>query len=169
MTSLDLHYLWHELLPTNNWIFEIKIHQLYQNETQNQEQSKWSCIPGLPETSTSRRVLRLKKQHSLLDSVPSGFHPQPGGRAEPKITVQLPEQRRAGLQRGLLPQDSGEITIFYPRSLRDKSAQKSTSGAEASELLGQDPFRFSSSARRQSWASNHCVPSAPEESMSTYG
>jgi hypothetical protein len=58
------------------------------------------------------------------------------------------------------------ITLtLYPGSLRDQSAQKSTRASEATELLGQNPFRASSSARRQSWDPGPWVPSLPEESQ----
>ena len=62
-------------------------------------------------------VLRLKKQHSFLDTILWGPHPQPGGGADPQSSVQLPCQRRACLQEVLWSQDSGEITIFSPVSL----------------------------------------------------
>jgi hypothetical protein len=54
------------------------------------------------------------------------------------------------MEGGLRPQDSGEIAILYPGSLRDQSMQDSAQAPEATELLGQGPFRTSSSDRRQS-------------------
>ena len=83
----------------------------------------------------------------------------------PSIRRILGSLRRVGLQRGLWPWDSGESTILYPRSLREQAAKESTWAAETTELLGQDPFRPSSSARRQSWAPDLCAPSLPEESL----
>lgn len=38
-----------------------------------------SCIPGLSETSPTRRAHGLQKQQSFLDKVPSGLYPQQGG------------------------------------------------------------------------------------------
>jgi hypothetical protein len=78
-----------------------------------------SSIPSLSETSPQRRTHRPQKQNSFLDRASLGLHPQPGGRAEPQSSVRLPCQRRVGLQGGLCPLDSGEITNFYPKSLRD--------------------------------------------------
>jgi hypothetical protein len=54
---------------------------------------------------------------------------------------------------------------LYSRSLRDQSTQESTQASEATELLGQDPFGPSSSARRQSWAPDLCASSLQEESL----
>jgi hypothetical protein len=39
------------------------------------------------------------------------------------------------------------VKIFYPGFLRDQSELENTWAAEATELLGQGPFRPSSSAR----------------------
>jgi hypothetical protein len=56
---------------------------------------------------------------------------------------------------------------FYPGSLWGWSAQEISRVTEATELLGQGPFRPSSSARRQSWSSALWAPSPPEESLPT--
>jgi hypothetical protein len=67
-----------------------------------------SCILGLSETTQSRRAWGQKKQLSFLDRVNSGYHPQPGGRAETQTSVNIPCQSRVSLQKGLWPWDSGE-------------------------------------------------------------
>ena len=94
-------------------------------------------------------VLRLKKQHSLLDSVPSGFHPQPGGRAEPKITVQLPEQRRAGLQRGFCLQDQVRMPSCIPVPKETSLHSRVHRRQKGHSFWDRVPFGPSSSARRQ--------------------
>jgi hypothetical protein len=53
------------------------------------------------------RACGRQKQQSFLDRVPSGLHPQPGGRAETQTPGLLPCQRRVGLQGRLWPQESG--------------------------------------------------------------
>ena len=53
------------------------------------------------ETSPHRRAHGPQKQQSFLDRVPSGLHPQPGGRAETQTPGHLPCQRRISLQGGL--------------------------------------------------------------------
>jgi hypothetical protein len=117
------------------------------------------------ETTLCRRAHEPQKQQSFLDRVPSGLHLQPGGRAETQTSVHVTRQRKVGLQGGLWSQDSGEIAILYPWSLRDQSMQESKQAAKARELLGQGPFGPSSSARRQSWAPVLYAPSLPEESL----
>jgi hypothetical protein len=42
-------------------------------------------------------------QQSFLDRVPSGLHPQPGGRAKTQTPDDLPCQRRVSLQEGIDP------------------------------------------------------------------
>jgi hypothetical protein len=59
-------------------------------------------------------------------------------------------QIKTKLKRGLWPQNSGESDILYAQSPRDQSTQERAYAREATELLGQGPFRASSSARRQS-------------------
>jgi hypothetical protein len=73
--------------------------------------------------------------------------------------------RRVSLQRRLWPWDSGESTILYPRSLIDQSTQESPWASEATELIGQGPFRPSSPAKRWIWDPDLCAPSLQEESL----
>ena len=90
-----------------------------------------------------------------------GFKSHPLGRSwDPDLSApSLPEESRPP-GRALTPG-----LILYPRSLRDQTAQESVWVAEARWLLGQGPFRPSSSARKQSWAPDLCAPSLPEESL----
>jgi hypothetical protein len=69
------------------------------------------------------------------------------------------------LQGGLWLRDSVEIAILYPGSLREQSRRESRWATEATELLGQGPFRPSSSARKWIWAPDLCAPSLTEESL----
>ena len=60
-----------------------------------------SCILRLSETSRHRRVHRPQKQQSFLDRALWAFNIQPGGRAKTQMSVHLPCQRTAYLERVL--------------------------------------------------------------------
>jgi hypothetical protein len=62
-----------------------------------------TCITSLSETSLRRRAHGLQTQQSFLDRVISGLHLQPGGGSELQISVYLPCQRRACLEKVLWP------------------------------------------------------------------
>ena len=68
-----------------------------------------SCIPGLSKTSLHRRVHRPHKQQNFLDSVPSGFHLQPGGRAEhPDLCAPSLQEQSLPAKSALTTLDSGQ-------------------------------------------------------------
>jgi hypothetical protein len=83
----------------------------------------------------------------------------------PSTPMILGSLRRVSLQRGLWPWESGKSAILYPGSLRDHSTQESTKATEATQLLGQGPFRPSSSPRRLSWEPDLWEPSPSGESQ----
>jgi hypothetical protein len=120
---------------------------------------------GLSETSPHRKAHWKQKQQSFFYRVPLGLRLQPGIGAETQMSGHLPHQRRVGLQGGLWPRELGESSILYPKSLRDQSLQESTWAIEATKLLGQGPFRPSTSTRRYSWMPDLCAPPLQEESL----
>jgi hypothetical protein len=64
--------------------------------------------PSTHRTQWSLENTWWKKQQSFLDRVPSGLHPQSGGRAETQTAGHLPCQKRVSLQGGLWPQNQEE-------------------------------------------------------------
>jgi hypothetical protein len=82
--------------------------------------TSWVWIPqsletqdvGITENSLHRRAHGQQKQQRILDKVPSGLHPQPGGRAETQTPGHLPCQRRVSLQGAFLSWDSGGRSEF---------------------------------------------------------
>ena len=53
----------------------------------------------------------------------------------PRPLHTFPSRGESASQRGLLPLDSGEISILYHGFLRDQSLQESKQAAEATEIL----------------------------------
>jgi hypothetical protein len=57
------------------------------------------------------------------------------------------------------------MSILHPMSLKDQSAQENIRLQKQHSFWDRAPFGPSSSARRQNWAPNFCVPFLQEESF----
>jgi hypothetical protein len=74
----------------------------YPTKTETQGNSLDFSIWGLSEVGPHRKACWRKKQQCFLDRVPTGLHPQPGGKTDPQSSVLLSCQVRVGLQGVLL-------------------------------------------------------------------
>ena len=111
--------------------------------------SSLSSLPGLSETSLSRRAGGPQKQQSFLIRVPLGLHPQ-----HRRQSWSLNRCTPSLLKESWPPGRTLSLGLRWdrnPRSIRDQPMQDSSWTTEATELLEQGPFRSSSSAWTWSW------------------
>jgi hypothetical protein len=127
-------------------------------------------MPQAPITPRTSGSLVSRIQHQF-QGIPESLMPAGTGKKEPHPTTgwdnssqASPAPSSAWTRQGCQGPQRTLHTAGPPRTLRTLRSLESTWATETRELLGQDPFRPSSSPRRQRWNPDPWAPSLPEES-----